>query len=67
MINPAIIPPKIGAAQYNQWNSQNPEINAGPNVLAGFTDAPVSGTATRCIKKIIPPITNPCNPGDAFL
>ena len=47
MINPAIIPPSIGAAQYNQWNSQNPDINAGPNVLAGFTDAPVNGTATR--------------------
>jgi len=26
MIKPAMIPPKIGAAQYNQWNSQNPEI-----------------------------------------
>jgi len=47
MIKPAIIPPNIGAAQYNQWNSQKPEINAGPNVLAGFTDAPVNGTAIK--------------------
>ena len=48
-------------------NSQNPEINAGPKVLAGFTDAPVNGTATRWIKNTIPPMVNPCHPGDAFL
>jgi len=64
MIKPAIIPPKIGAAQYNQWNSQNPEINAGPNVLAGFTDATVSGNANRINKKINPPIENTSNPGE---
>jgi len=33
MIKPAMIPPKIGAAQYNQWNSQNPEITAGQKVI----------------------------------
>ncbi len=45
-----MIPPNIGAAQYIQWNSQNPEINAGPNVLAGFTDAPVSVTGNSGAK-----------------
>jgi len=51
MIRPAIIPPIIGPTQYTQWNSQNPDANAGPKVLAGFIDAPVKGTPTMCNKK----------------
>ena len=37
----------MGPPQYIQWNSQNPEISAGPNVLAGFIDAPVSELVAR--------------------
>jgi len=44
------MPPTIGATQYIQWNSQNPDASAGPNVLAGFIDAPVRGTPTKCNK-----------------
>jgi len=67
MRTPAIIPPIIGPTQYIQWNSQKPEAIAGPNVLAGFIDAPVNGTPTKCSKKIIPPIENPAHPAAAFL
>jgi hypothetical protein len=39
----------------------------GPNVLAGFIDAPVRGPPTRMSNKTTTPIAIPANPGGALL
>ncbi len=37
-------------------------MSAGPRLLAGFTDVPSMGIATRCISTKVKPIAMPANP-----
>src|SRR5450830_1360461 len=56
---PARPPPSNGPTQYTQWFSQNPATNPGPNVRAGFMDAPVRGPPTRISTRTVSPIPKP--------
>ena len=52
-------PPATGPSQYTQWSVQVALTRAGPNVRAGFMEAPVKGTPTRWSMSTTKPIPNP--------
>src|SRR5208282_3306211 len=57
-------PPIIGATQNSQsWLKAVPStITAGPRLLAGFTDAPVTGMPTKLTRARLNPIGIPAKP-----
>jgi len=66
---PPNTPPTIGATQNNHnWlKAQPPTNNAGPVLLAGFTDVFVTGMLIRWIRVSAKPIASPANPIGASL
>ena len=57
----AITAPMMGATKNSQSceSALPPEKIAGPRLLAGFTEVPVTGIATRWISIRVTPIANP--------
>ena len=60
--------PIKGAAQKSQsWlKAVPPTMMAGPKLLAGFTDVPVTGMPTRWIRTRLSPMGMPANPLGTF-
>lgn len=59
----ATIAPRSGASQKSQsWlHARPPTSTAGPKERAGFTEVPVTGINTICIKIRVRPITRPAS------